>query len=90
MPKGYNDETCAEAIQALFLEYPVLSASDIYSRVGQAGPWKDETLWQHMMWLIVNLPPARHHWKNAVPFLFLRPDGQYELHVDAKHPRAIE
>ena len=39
--------------------------------------------------LIVNLPPARRHWKNMQPFLFLRPDGRYEICNRAKHPETI-
>ncbi len=90
MAKGYKGETCSDAIRALFADRTTLSASTIFTQVKQSGPWKDQTIWQHMMALIVDLPPARHHWKNARPFLFLRPDGQLELYDDREHPEVIE
>ncbi len=34
------------------------------------------------MSLVVNLPPARHHWPKSKPFLFLHGDGRYELYKD--------
>lgn len=42
------------------------------------------------MALVVNLPLGRHYWPNVEPFLFLRPDGQYESYDPAKHPRVSE
>jgi hypothetical protein len=68
----------------------VATFSDLYKRVKQKGDWKDETIWQHLIGLIVNLPPARHHWKNFAPFLFLHGDGRYELYDSQKHPKTIE
>ena len=32
------------------------------------------------MSLVVNLPPARHHWPYSKPFLFLHADDRYELY----------
>jgi hypothetical protein len=42
------------------------------------------------MALTVNLPPARHRWRHVKPFLFLRPDGRYELYDQRRHPSVIE
>jgi hypothetical protein len=63
--------------------------SELYKRIKQKGNWKDETIWQHLMGLIVNLPLARHHWKTVMPFLFLHPDGRYELYDPQKRPKTI-
>lgn len=89
MPKGYGGQTCAEAIRANVRPNEIVSASSLYESVKRLGDWKDETIWQHLMAVVVNLPPARHHWRDADPFLFVRPDGQYELYDDRKHPRVV-
>jgi len=39
---------------------------------------------------VVNLPAARRHWRKRMPFLFLRPDGLYELYDPKRHPRVVE
>lgn len=90
MPKGYQDETCAEAIRALIKPGQILSFSELFRHVKQRGTWKDETIWQHLMSLVVNLPPARQHWKSTNPFLFLHGDGRYELYDPKVHPQVIE
>ena len=87
MPKGYRNETCAEAARAAIKPGEVLTSSELFGRVRRRGPWKDSTIWQHLMSLVVNLPPARYHWPSARPFLFLRGDGRYELYDGALHPR---
>lgn len=90
MAKGYQGESCAEAIKASFRPGEIRPFSEIFKRTRERGPWKDETIWQHLMSLVVNLPPARRHWGGANPFLFLRPDGQYELHDSKRHPKIVE
>lgn len=90
MTKGNQGESCAEAVRSSLKPGEVATFSELYKRVKQKGGWKDETIWQHLIGLIVNLPPARHHWKNVVPFLFLHGDGRYELYDPQKHPRTIE
>ena len=87
MPKGYHNETCAEAVRAAMTPGKVITFSELFGRVARRGPWKDSTIWQHLMSLVVNLPPARHHWPSSRPFLFLREDGQYEIYDPAVHPR---
>ncbi len=67
-----------------------LRASDIFARVKDLGLWKDETIWQYMMALTADLSPARHHWQNARPFLFLCPDGRYQIYDDRKHPPVVD
>ena len=89
MPKGHGGQTCGEAIRTSIGASEVVSASELTRRVKKLGSWKDETICQHLMALVVNLPPAREHWKNARPFLLLRPDGQYELYDQRKHPTTI-
>jgi hypothetical protein len=46
--------------------------------------------WQQLMRFVVNLVPARYHWKGTEQFLFLRGDGRYELYGPQKHPLVIE
>ena len=87
MPKGYQDETCAEAIRAAIKPGEVITFSGLFGRVKSRGAWRDSTIWQHLMSLVVNLPPARHQWPSSKPFLFLRGDGQYEVYNPAVHPR---
>lgn len=90
MPKGNRGQTCAEAIKACFKQPgEVLSYSKIFSVVKRQGEWKDTTIWRHLMSTVVNLIPARYEWTNE-KFLFLRPDGQYELYDPNKHPNPIE
>lgn len=89
MPKGHGGQTCAEAVRASIGTNEVVSASELQNRVNGLGSWKDETIWQHLMSLVVNLAPAREHWKSTRPFLLLRLDGQYELYDESKHPKVI-
>jgi hypothetical protein len=89
MAKGYRGESFADAIRSSLRHGEVVTFSELYERVKQKGSWKEETVWQHMMGLIVNLPPARHHWKNMEPFLFIHGDGRYELYDPQRHPRTV-
>lgn len=90
MAKGNQGQSCAEAIHSVLEPGETVSSYELYRRVKQKGAWKDETIWQHLIGLVVNLPPARRHWKSFRPFLFLCADGRYELYDPAKHPRAVE
>jgi hypothetical protein len=90
MSKGYQGESCPEAIRASLKQGEIISFTELHKRVKQKGSWKDESIWQDMMALVVNLPPARLHWKSATPFLFLHGDGRYELFDSNKHPKTIE
>ena len=90
MAKGYRGESCSDAIRSALKPGELIPFSELYQRVKQKGSWKNETIWQHLMALIVNLPPARHHWKSIKPFLFLHPDGRYELYDKNKHPAVVE
>jgi len=90
MPKGNQGESCADAVRSSLRLGEIVTFSELFKRVKQRGTWKDETVWQHLIGLVVNLPAARHHWKSAVPFLFLHGDGRYELYDPSKHPHIIE
>jgi hypothetical protein len=90
MAKGYHDESCKEAVRTSLQPGEIVTFTELFRRTKEKGSWKDETLWQHMMFLVVNLPPARHHWKSSKPFLFLHGDGRYELYNPNKHPKIIE
>ncbi len=87
MPKGHQGESCAVAIKAEMQPGEIVSFSELFKRVKNRGAWKSETIWQHLMSLVVNLPPARFHWKTTQPFLFLHGDGRYELYNPSIHPR---
>jgi hypothetical protein len=88
--KGYAGETCAEAIRASIRRGEVVRFTELDSRVRAKGAWRDETRWQHLMSCVVNLPPARRRWEHREPFLFIRPDGQYELYEPGHHPKVVE
>jgi hypothetical protein len=90
MTKGFQGESCADAIHSSLKPGEVVTYSELYKRVKQKGSWKDETVWQHMMGLLVNLPPARRHWKTMDPFLIVHADGRYELYDPKKHPKTVE
>lgn len=90
MGKGHKGETCAEAIRTSIMKGEIVAFPELFRRVKQKGTWKDETIWQHLMSLLLNLPPARYHWKNAKPFLFLHEDGRYELYDPKIHPCQTE
>ena len=80
--------TCREAVYQAILEPgggPV-TAEQLFQKVREKGNWSNDTIWQHLMWLIVNLPPAYKHWPPAPEkFLYLREDGKYELYNPQKH-----
>jgi len=87
MAKGRQGESCRDAIKVAILPGEVVVYKELFRRVKEMGSWSDETIWQHLMSLVVNLPPARHHWKKSDPFLFLHGDGRYQLYDERIHPR---
>lgn len=90
MAKGYNGQSCSQAIRDCFdIEPEPLSFTQIMGMVKQMGTWKEITIWRHLMITVVNLVPARYEWKNE-KFLFVRPDGRYEIYNPEKHPNTIE
>lgn len=88
--KGYEGESCDEVLKESIVAGEIVSCSALYQRVKSRGEWSDDTIWQHLMARTVNLVPARHRWPAHKQFLFLRPDGQYELYDKRKHPRVKE
>ena len=90
MTKGYKGESCAEAVRTSINNPEILSFNEFFNRVRLLGNWSDETIWQHLMRLVVNLVPARYHWKGTEQFLFLHHDGRYELYDPKKHPVVVE
>ncbi len=91
MPKGYQGQSCADAIKECFIEGDqIRSFSEIMQAVKKKGAWQESTIWQHLMSTVVNIIPARYQWKVSKRFLFLRPDGQYEIYNKLKHPKPIE
>lgn len=90
MAKGNKGQTCAQAIHSCFATNPgPLAFHHIMSTVKEQGSWREITIWRHLMSTVVNLIPARYEWTNK-KFLFLCPDGRYELFNPDKHPKPIE
>ena len=85
MTKGHKGETCADALYAVMKPGEILRFSELFARVKERGAWTNETVCQHLMSCLVNLPPARLHWPKSKPFLFLHEDGRYELFDDRIH-----
>lgn len=91
MSKGYQGQSCADAIKQCFIDgKQPLSYSQIVPLVKRQGEWKDITIWRFLMATVVNLIPARYEWSHTEKFLFLRPDGRYELFNKLVHPKPIE
>ena len=88
--KGYKGESCNQVMREAIKGYVIVSCSELYKRIKSRGAWTDDTIWQHFMANTVNLVPAKYRWPDFKPFLFLRPDGQYELYDSRKHPRVIK
>lgn len=79
-------KTCAEALRETLRPGDVVSYRELYDRVKALGVWADDTIWLHLMACVVNLPVARERWPSLRPFLFVRPDGRYELYRSGHHP----
>lgn len=91
MAKGYRGQTCAEAIYDVVASHEPVGFPAIFDAVSGQGPWARHTIYQQLMKWIVNLPPAHYQWPSSrARFLFLRPDGLYELHNEAKHGVFVE
>lgn len=91
MTKGYKGESCSEVIKNCFKDgKQTLSYSQIFSSVRSQGDWTDTTICRHLMSTVVNLIPARFEWVSTEKFLFLRPDGRYELYNESIHPEPVE
>lgn len=86
MRKGYKGETCAQVIREVIASREPAFYPDVFEGVRSRGSWATDTIHQQMMQWIVNLPPAYCHWSVKVKkFLFLRPDGRYELYRPRVH-----
>ncbi len=82
MSKVAKGDTCVVAIRAVIEPGEILAFPKLIERIKRKGRWKNSTIWEHLMSLLVNLPPARYHWPKSKPFLFLHGDGRYELYKD--------
>lgn len=89
MAKGYQGQSCAEAIRQLVRVKEPRSFSELFVELKKLGDWKDNTIYQQIMASVVNLPPARNYWPSDHAFLFLRHDGRFELYDRGKHPETI-
>lgn len=86
MAKGYRGQSCADAIYEVVASHEPAHFEEVFDEVSSLGEWTPDTIHQHMMQLVVNLPPAYRRWPSRPDrFLFLRPDGLYELYDEAKH-----
>ncbi len=87
MAKGYKGESCSSALRSVIKPDEIVSSSELFKRVHKLGAWSDDTIWQHLIAHVVNLPPARYHYTGFEPFLFLHIDGRYELYDPELHPQ---
>lgn len=86
MVKGYKGQSCAHAIYEVVASDQPARFEEAFEKVSLLGAWTPDTIHQHMMQLVVNLPPAYRRWPGRRDrFLFLRPDGLYEIYDDTKH-----
>jgi uncharacterized phage-like protein YoqJ len=87
--KGINGETCEELIEDAIKQLgSPCGAGTLFQEVKRKWRGSDDTIWQHLMSRVVNLPPAYFHWQNIKDknrFLLLREDGRYELYNPSKH-----
>ncbi len=88
--KGHQGESCYESIREVLKTGEIVSFTELYKRIKKKAEWKDNTIWRHLMSVLVNLPPARREWKHIKPFVFLHADGRYEIYDPQKHPQVIE
>jgi hypothetical protein len=87
--KGHKGESCIEAIRSSIKSGEIITAYTLFDRIRQLGSWSADTIWQHLIAHLVNLTPARHHYRSFEPFLFLHEDGRYEVYNPEIHPRLI-
>lgn len=85
--KGYQGETCQEVIREVTASGKAMRYSEILGLVKARGNWTDDHIAQEMISYVVNLPPARVHWEKVQPFLFLNPDGTFEMYKAGTHPK---
>ncbi len=88
--KGYHGESCSEALRNSMEPNRPVAFSELFKRVRIKGNWSDDTIWQDTIAHVVNLTPARFHWKSTKPFLLLHEDGTFEIYDSQKHPRIKE
>jgi hypothetical protein len=86
---GYDGRSCADNIREIVGERGLISFAEMTPELTKRGAWSENNVAQQAMASIVNLPPARLRW-NSTPFLFLRPDGRFELFDPLRHPATVE
>ncbi len=80
--------TCREAIRHIMEEEGggPASYSLLESELMGMDRWSKHTIYQQLMAVVINLPPAYRRWPSKRErFLFLREDGRYELYDRERH-----
>jgi hypothetical protein len=86
MGKGYHDETCPEVMLEIVRTHQPLKFADLFDMVSRRGTWSPNTICRQAMKWTINLAPAYLEWPASQPrFLFLRPDGLFELYDEQAH-----
>ena len=86
MGKGYHGETCPVVIREIVSAHQPMMFTDLFSMVSRRGTWSANTIYRQAMKWTINLSPAHLEWPARQPrFLFLRPDGLFELYDEEKH-----
>jgi hypothetical protein len=84
--KGYKGESCPEVMREIISAHQPLTFTDLFRMVSERGSWSDNTIYRQTMKWTVNLPPAYLEWPASRPrFLFVRPDGLFELYDGEEH-----
>ncbi len=78
-----------QAVRDSFEAGEVLTYAEVFERVKAKGDWTDDNIDQNLMAPLVNLAPAARHW-GGDRFLFVHPDGRFELYNKNKHPIPVE
>jgi len=84
--------SCRDAVDASIKAGEIVTFEELVGRIKDKGKswgktWSDDTIYQHLMGLVVNLPPAPYHWPqfDGKQFLFLHEDGRYERYDPDTH-----
>ncbi len=82
-----RDTTGKQIMRDIMKELGSATATQLFDEMKRRGaPIVNDTIWQYMMSLVVNLPPAWERWPHVKDkFLFLRENGMYELYDKDKH-----
>lgn len=86
---GFDGSSCKDAIRDVVATQGVIAFSALEHELHDRGSWSSDNIAHDVIAATVNLPPARRRYR-AVPFLFVRPDGRFELFNPLIHPGTVD